>query len=74
MKRRTEPSDEYTGPPATRYHTVVFPFGKYEIAILLGPGNEFARITEVSVRKDFRSNKQKLENEGYHDVSDFYEE
>ncbi len=55
-----------------RGKTGEYHFDKYEIEILLGPGNEFLAITEVRVRKDFLSRKQRSGTKGPHDVDEFY--
>lgn len=48
-------------------------FGKYTVEVEIGPDDEFRGVVGVSVRKDFRSQKQKIESRGYHDVTDLYE-
>jgi len=58
----------------TRYKTVVYPFGRYEIMVKLGPANEFIGIEEVRLNRDFLSYQQRIASTGFHDVEEFYRE
>ncbi len=67
------PSQDITGSREHNRKKIKVSFGKYEILVLLNSKNEFVRILEISVDKDFRSIEQKLDSVGYHDVADLYE-
>jgi len=62
------------GLPSKGFKEVVYPFDQYEIKVRLSPNNEFIAITEVKVKKDFMSYKEKISTKGYHDVEAFYPE
>jgi len=53
--------------------TLVYPFGPYEIVILISPTGEFRQVTEVRIAKDFLSLRQKSASKKYHDISAFYD-
>lgn len=55
-----------------KYKIIVYPFGKYEIAIRLSLSNEFIDILEVKVNKDFLDYKQKSSLKKYNDIDDYY--
>lgn len=48
-------------------------FYRYTIKVKLGAANEFLGIVEVGVNQDFRSLRERIESQGGHDVSDFYD-
>jgi len=56
------------------YKLIVYPFDKYEITVKVSPDNKFIEILEVKINKDFRSYKQKIASQGFHDVEEFYRE
>jgi len=60
--------------PNAQWKTVICPFGKYEITVVLKTSGEFVGIAEVGLRHDFLSYKQKVTPQGYHDVADLYRE
>lgn len=62
------------GLPSEDFKEIVYPFDKYEITVKLTPNNEFIAITEVKVKTDFMSYKEKISTKGYHDVEAFYPE
>lgn len=49
-----------------------YPFGKYEIEVLLGPDNEFVGISEVSISKFFRCKALAANVSKFHDVDEYY--
>ena len=51
-----------------------YPFGKYEIKVILDKYGKFMRINEIRLNKDFRSIKQKIESTGFIDIEDSYKE
>jgi hypothetical protein len=53
---------------------IVYPFGKYEIKVLIDEYGTFKGIREIKINKDFRSIKQKIESTGYIDVEDIYKD
>jgi hypothetical protein len=57
--------------PASR--TVTCTFDEYEVQIALGQDGRFLGIVGVSVKKDFRSLRQRIDSRGSHDVLDIYE-
>jgi len=54
--------------------TIVYPFERFNITVKVSPSNEFVGITEVEINKEFMSYKQKIAQQGYHDVEQFYKE
>jgi len=56
------------------FKDVIYRFDPYEITVRLSPNNEFIAITEVKVKRDFMSYKEKISTKGYHDVEAFYPE
>ncbi len=62
------------GQPTTQWKIVTYPFGKYEITVVLTTTGEFVGIAEIRVRRDFLSDKQRVTPQGYHDVADIYRE
>ena len=64
---------EPTGASEPPLRMVTRTFGKYEIQVQLAPDGRFVGIVGISVKKDFRSQKQKIESRGFHDVMDLYE-
>lgn len=47
--------------------------GKYVVKVQLTPENKFLGVVEVSIRKDFRSQEQRLRATSHHDVSGYYD-
>jgi hypothetical protein len=62
------------GLPSESFKDIAYRFDPYEITVRLSPNNEFIAITEVKVKKDFMSYKEKISTKGYHDVEAFYPE
>jgi len=60
--------------PDTQLKTIIYPFGKYDITVVLTPSGEFIGIAEIKIAHDFLSYKQRITPQGYHDVADFYRE
>ena len=60
--------------PSPQWKTIIYPFDKYEITVVLTQNDEFIGISEVSLKQEFVSYKQKTTPQGYHDVADFYRE
>jgi len=56
------------------YKIIVYPFDKYEIVVKVSHDNKFIEILEVRINKDFRSYKQKIASQDFHDVEEFYRE
>lgn len=56
------------------FKEINYPFGKYEIKVILDKYGKFMRINEIKVNKDFRSIKQKIESTGFIDIEDSYKE
>lgn len=56
------------------FKEVVYPFEQYEVKLRLSPNNEFIAITEIRVKKDFVSYKEKISTKGFHDVESYYSE
>ena len=54
------------------YKIIIYPFGRFEIKIKLSPNNEFLEVIEVGINKDFLTQKQKINLQGFHDVEKFY--
>lgn len=52
--------------------TIVYPFGRYQIKVALGPNNEFRGIVEIRVARDFLSVEQRIASTGNIDVEEFY--
>ena len=44
-----------------------YPFDRYLIKVIVSQSNEFLGIEEITENKDFRSFKQKLRRQKYHD-------
>jgi hypothetical protein len=53
---------------------VDYPFGQYQIRVLVSPNNEFLGILEIGVSRDFRSTQAKIAGTGFHDVEAYYRE
>lgn len=47
-------------------------FDVYEISIEVTPQNEFIRILEVKLNKDFLSQRQRMGSQSYLDVDKYY--
>jgi hypothetical protein len=58
---------------AEEFRTIVYPFDKYEVKIVLNSKNEFVDIIEIKLNKDFRSFKQKARLKSAVDEGEFYE-
>jgi len=71
MKQPEEERDTTSPTPSSRIVSVQFE--RYRIKVKLGGSNEFLGIVEVGVNKDFRSLRERIESQGGHDVSDFYD-
>lgn len=71
-----ENTASYTGSHSDIHSTstIIYPFGRYEIEVVLGTQKEFLGITKVRINQDFLSHAQKLTPKGYHDVEEFYKE
>ena len=65
-----------TGSLATQeeFKIIRYPLGKYIISVKVNLSNEFIEITEVEIKKEFLSYKQKMTIKGFHDVDEFYPE
>lgn len=57
-----------------QYKCVVVPYGRFEIELCLTEDGRFVRVTEVRVKKDFRTIDQRLANTGSFDVEQFYQD
>jgi hypothetical protein len=62
------------GLPWENFKDIVYRFDPYEITVRLSPDNKFICITEVKVKKDFMSYKEKISTKGFHEVESFYRE
>lgn len=72
----TQPQEDEardTSRPTPGSRIVSVQFDRYTIKVKLGGANEFLGIVEVGVKQDFRSLRERIESEGSHDVSDFYD-
>ena len=72
----TQPQEDEardTTSPTPSVRIVSVQFDRYTIKVKLGGANEFLGIVEVGVNQDFRSLRERIESEGSHDVSDFYD-
>ena len=58
---------------AEEYRTMVYPFDKYEVTIVLNSKNEFVDITEIKLNKEFVSFKQRIRPKNLVDEADFYD-
>lgn len=57
--------------------TVIYPFGRYEVKVVIRRDGRFVGIEEIRVNKEFLDNLQKMEvlgNIGYQDVEQYYKE
>jgi hypothetical protein len=70
----TKLPDDFTAPPSSQPHAIRVLFGPYEVTLALGPRNELLGIQQIAISQDFRSQKQKLDTLGFHDVGTFYDE
>jgi hypothetical protein len=57
-----------------KYKTIVYPFDRFLITIKVTQANEFIAVTEVAIRQDFLSRRQRISPKGGHDVEEFYKE
>ena len=53
---------------------IIYPFGRYELKIILSEANEFIGVSEIKVNKSFLNYSQKLSATDYHDVDAYYSE
>lgn len=56
-----------------KWRTISYPFDKYHIKIKLDSQDKFIGVEEISVDKEFISNKQKF-LDYYEDASKYYED
>jgi hypothetical protein len=56
------------------YKEIIYPFGKYEVKVVVDEYGKFLGINEIKINKDFRSIQQKISSAGYVDVEDLYKE
>ena len=79
------PSDDYSYKVLTKSSTgsnfdepqhkfIVVPHGRFEIELCLTEDGRFVSVTEVRVKKDFRTTDQRLANTGSFDVEQFYQD
>ncbi len=47
--------------------------GEYEVQLEVSQDGGLLGVTEVSVSRDFRSQRQRIDARGFHDVLDIYE-
>ena len=73
MTQSQEDEPRHTTSPTPSSRIVSVQFDRYTIKVNLGGANEFLGIVEVGVNKDFRSPRERIESQGSHDVSDFYD-
>jgi len=73
MKQPEEEKESDTTRPTPSSRIVSVQFERYTIKVKLGGANEFLGIVEVGVKKDFRSLRERIDSQGGHDVSDFYD-
>lgn len=66
-------SEQDTGGTIPPSRTQTVHFDRFTIKVRLAADGRFLGIVEVAVSKDFRSSRQKIASQGYHDVSDLYE-
>ena len=57
----------------TELKTIIYPFDKYEVTIVLNSKNEFVEIAEIKINKDFLSYKQRGRLRSLPDEGEFYE-
>jgi hypothetical protein len=53
---------------------VIYPFRNYSVKVLTTLDGKFIGISEISLRKDFRDQRQRLLSAGSHDIEKFYKE
>jgi len=73
MTQPQEDETRDTTSPIPSRRIVSVQFDRYTIKVELGGANEFLGVVEVGVNQDFRSLRQRIESQGSHDVSDFYD-
>ena len=54
--------------------TIIYPFGRYEIEVLVTDTGKFVGVTGVKVNAEFLSHAQKLSTASFHDVDKYYSE
>ena len=62
-----------TGSNLPTSRTVRLNLGEYEVQLEVSQDGGLLGITEVSVRRDFRSQRQRIDARGFNDVLDIYE-
>lgn len=55
-------------------HIIVYPFERYEIHVRVSKEGKFIDVVELCINKDFRSYKQRMTPQGFHDVEELYRE
>lgn len=58
---------------AAENRIITFPFGKYEVKIILNNKNEFVDIAEIRINKDFLSYEQEKRLKTLPDEGDTYD-
>ncbi len=58
---------------AGEYRTLVCPFDKYEVTIVLNGKNEFVDILEIKLNKEFVDFKQRVRPKPTIDEAEFYD-
>jgi len=53
---------------------IVYPFGRYEIEVLVTDTGKFIGIVGIKVNADFLTQAQKLSTASFHDVEKYYRE
>jgi hypothetical protein len=56
------------------FREIIYPFGKYEIKVMVDQYGIFLGISQIKVNKDFRNIEQKISSTGYIDIEDLYKE
>jgi len=54
------------------YKIIDYPFGRYQVRVVVTPTNEFVGILEIKLNQDFRTYREKIAGAGFHDVEEFY--
>ena len=74
MQHDEQRPEDSTGECSPTWKLRTVPFDRFRITVKLTPDDRFVEIVEVGFRKDFRSPQDKARSQGYHDVSDLYDE
>ena len=56
------------------YKYITYRFDRYDIKIKLTPDNKFVSVEEVTVNREFLSNKEKASIKKYHEVDEYYKD